>query len=123
MGVLHKVLYFENVIELQTEIALSVIFVAMQIDRIVCPEDIADKLESKHNVTCAEAEEVLLNRPRIRFVEKGYTEGDDVYAAFGQTFAGRFLVVFFIYKLIQKLAIIISTRDMSKKQRKAYGRK
>ena len=95
----------------------------MQIDRIVCPEDVADKLESKHNVKCAEAEEVLLNQPRIRFAEKGHTEGDDVYAAFGQTFAGRFLSVFFIYKLIQKLAIIISARDMSKKDRKAYGRK
>jgi uncharacterized protein len=95
----------------------------MQIDSVVCSEDVSDKLESKHNVKCAEAEEVLLNRPRIRFAEKGHTEGDDVYAAFGQTFAGRFLSVFFIYKLIQKLAIIISARDMSKKERKTYGRK
>jgi len=52
--------------------------------------------------TCRWTEEVLLNQPRIRFAEKGHTEGDDVYAAFGQTFAGRFLSVFFIYKLIQK---------------------
>ena len=66
----------------------------MQIDRIVCSEDIAGKLESKHNVKPAEAEEVLLNQPRIRFAEKGHTEGDDVYVAFGQTFAGRFLSVF-----------------------------
>lgn len=70
-----------------------------------------------------EAEEVLLNRPQIRFAEKGYTDGDDVYAAFGKTFAGRFLSVFFIYKLVQKLAIIISARDMSTKERKTYGRK
>ena len=35
----------------------------MQIDRIVCSEEIADKLESKHNVKCVEAEEVLLNQP------------------------------------------------------------
>ena len=95
----------------------------MQIDKIVCSENVADKLVSKHSVKCTEAEEVLLNQPRIRFAEKGHTEGDDVYAAFGQTFAGRFLSVFFVYKLIQKLAIIISARDMSKKERKTYGRK
>jgi hypothetical protein len=50
----------------------------MQIDYIICPEDIEDKLESKHNVTVKEAREVLLSKHRIRFVEKGYTEGDDV---------------------------------------------
>jgi len=66
---------------------------------------------------------VLLNQPRIRFAQKGHTEGDHVYAAFGQTVAGRFLSVFFIFELIQKLAIIISARDMSLKERKAYGRK
>jgi len=46
-----------------------------------------------------------------------------VYAAFGQTVAGRFLSVFFIFELIQKLAIMIRARDMSQKERKAYGRK
>ena len=66
---------------------------------------------------------MLLNQPRIRFAEKGSTAGDHVYAAFGQTGAGRFLSVFFIYKLIQELVIIIRARDMSQKARKAYGRK
>jgi uncharacterized protein len=74
-------------------------------------------------VTCYEAEQVLLNRPRIRFAEKGHTEGDDVYAAFGRKFEGRYLSVFFIYKPDVRTAIIISSRDMSKKERKAYGRK
>lgn len=95
----------------------------MQIELIRCPETIADKLESKHNLTCQEARQVLLSSPRIRFAEKGYTEGEDVYAAFGRTFAGRYLSVFFIYKPSAKTAIIISARDMSTKERKAYGRK
>ncbi len=95
----------------------------MQIESIICPEHIEEKLESKHNVTCQEAREVLLNQPRIRFAEKGHTAGDDVYAAFGQTFDGRYLSVFFIYKPASKIAIIISARDMSDKERKAYGRK
>jgi len=65
----------------------------------------------------------LLNEPRIRFAENGHTEGEDVYAAFGQTWGGRYLAVFFIYKPMLKTAVIISARDMSDKERKAYGRK
>lgn len=68
----------------------------MKIDRIVCPERIEEKLEAKHHVAALEAREVLLNHPRIRFGESGYTSGHDVYAAFGQTFAGQFLSVFFL---------------------------
>lgn len=95
----------------------------MQVDSIVCPEHIEEKLESKHGATCREARQVLLNQPRIRFAEKGHTEGDDIYVAFGQTLGGRHMSVFFIYKLVDKTAIIISARDMSEKERKAYGRK
>jgi hypothetical protein len=56
----------------------------MRIDFIVCPEHIEEKLRAKHSVTCREACQVLLSGPRIRFAEKGHTEGEDVYAAFGQ---------------------------------------
>ena len=49
--------------------------------------------------------------------------GEDVYAAFGQTLGGRYLSVFFIYKPARMTAVIISARDMSDKERKAYGRK
>lgn len=95
----------------------------MRIDRIVCPDYIEDKLLSKHRVTVQEARQVLLGQPRIRFAEKGYIEGNDVYAAFGRTFSGRYLAVFFVYKPETATAIIISARDMSAKERKAYGRK
>ena len=95
----------------------------MRIELIICPEHIEEKLESKHNVSAREAHQVLFNRPRIRFAEKGYTEGEDVYAAFGQTFGDRYLSVFFIYKPTDKTAVIISARDMTSKERKAYGRK
>ena len=95
----------------------------MQIDYIICPTNIEDNLESEHHVTAREARQVLLNKPRIRFAEKGYTKGEDVYVGFGQTFDGRYISVFFVYKPKTKTAIIISARDMSKKERKAYGRK
>jgi len=95
----------------------------MRIEFIVCPDYIEEKLQSKHDVTCYEARQVLLGQPRIRFAEKGRIEGNDVYAAFGQTFAGRYLSVFFIYKPETRTAIIISARDMSGKERRSYGRK
>jgi len=95
----------------------------MQIDYIVCPESIEEKLTKKHHVILREVRQTLLNTPRIRFAEKGYTEGEDVYAAFGQTFGGRYLSIFFIFKPSDNTAIIISAREMSKKERKSYARK
>lgn len=95
----------------------------MQIKKIVCPEYIEDKLESEHHVTVREARHVLLNKPRIRFAEKGHRSGNDVYGAFGRTRGGRYLAVFFVHKPQTATAIIISARDMSKKERKRYGRK
>ncbi len=95
----------------------------MRIDYIVCPDSIADKIASKHHMTVREARQVLLSKPRIRFAEKGHIANNDVYAAFGQTFSGRYVVVFFVYKPNTTTAIIISARDMSTKERRAYGRK
>jgi uncharacterized DUF497 family protein len=95
----------------------------MRIDYIVCPDNITDKLTVKHHMTAQEARQVLLSKPRIRFTEHGHTEGNDVYAALGQTFAGRYVAVFFVYKPETATAIIISARDMSPKERRAYGRK
>jgi len=95
----------------------------MHIDYIVCPENIEDKIISKHNVTVREVRKLLLSKPRIRFAEKGHIAGNDVYVAFGQTFGGRYLRAYFVYKPERATAIIISARDMSKRERKAYGRK
>ncbi len=95
----------------------------MQIDYIVCPENIEEKLAKKHRVALREVRQSLLNNPRIRFAEKGYTEGENVYVAFGQTFGGRYLSIFFIFKPEDGTAVIISARDMSQKERKSYARK
>jgi uncharacterized protein len=95
----------------------------VRIENIVCSQRTEIKLESKHGVTLREARQIFFSRPRMRFVENGHTQGEDVYAAFGQTIGGRYLSVFFIYKPARKTAIIISARDMSDKERKAYGRK
>jgi uncharacterized DUF497 family protein len=87
-----------------------------------CLIDIVEKLASKHGVTEEEAEEIFFNRSRFRFIESGYRPGEDVYSAGGQTDAGRYLIVFFIYKS-SNTALILSARDMDQKERRCYERK
>ena len=74
----------------------------------------------KHDVTIEEVEEVLFDNPLIRFWEKGKVKGENLYVAYGQTSAGRYLVIFFIYKP-DNSALPISARDMSKSERKYYN--
>jgi len=81
-----------------------------------------DKLASKHHVEPYEVEEVFRNKPKFRFVARGKRKGEDVYMALGQTNAGRYLTVLFIYKKTRE-ALILSARDMAKKERRLYGRK
>ena len=57
----------------------------MKIREIVWLEDIVEKLEKKHSVRQDEVIEVLENKPKFRFVEKGHRKGENVYAALGQT--------------------------------------
>jgi uncharacterized DUF497 family protein len=60
-------------------------------------------------------------RTQWRFLEAGKIEGQNVYAAYGQTEAGRYLTVVFIMKPGQQ-ALIITARDMDRKERRQYGR-
>lgn len=94
----------------------------MHIDEFIWLENIVDKLEVKHQVSQNEVEEIFFNKARYRFVESGHQKGEDVYSASGQTEAGRYLIVFFIYKSTNS-ALILSARNMDKKERRRYGRK
>ena len=68
-----------------------------------------------------EIRQALRNRPKIRLIEKGDVEGEDLYAALSRTDSGRYLTIFFIYKESQD-ALIISARDMDAKERRRYAR-
>jgi uncharacterized DUF497 family protein len=94
----------------------------MYIDDFVWLTEIANKVATKHGVTLDEAEEVFFNNPKYRFVESGHRSGEDVYSAGGQTDAGRYLIVFFIYKR-DNTALILSARDMDATERRRYERK
>jgi uncharacterized DUF497 family protein len=94
----------------------------MRIEGIIWLRSVVDKLAVKHQVETDEVEEVLNNRPKFRFVEKGERRGENVYMALGQTDAGRYLAVLFIHKKTRD-ALILSARDMAAKERKRYGKK
>ncbi|RMD57354.1 MAG: BrnT family toxin, partial [Nitrospirae bacterium] len=89
----------------------------MKIKEIIWLVDIVEKLERKHCVNQKEVIDVLENKPKFRFVEKGYRKGEDIYAALGQTYEGRYLIVFFVYKKNGQ-ALIISARDMTRSERR-----
>ena len=94
----------------------------MNIKGIIWLNNIVDKLAFKHQVETYEVEELLTEKPKFRFVEKGERKDEDVYMALGQTQGGRYLIVLFIYKLTKE-ALILSARDMAPKERKMYDRK
>ena len=91
----------------------------MRIERIIWFDEIIEKLEWKHSVQPREVTEVFINRPEFRFVEKGHRSSENVYAAMGQTDAGRYIIIFFIYKK-NKHALIVSARNMTDTERRKY---
>ena len=93
----------------------------MYIKDIIWLDQIIEKLEVKHHIAAEEVEEVFSNKPRIRKAQKGRVRGEDLYYAYGRTDGGRYVFVVFIYKRTRE-ALIISARDMDRKERKYYGK-
>ena len=94
----------------------------MYINDIIWLWHVVDKIETKHRVLIDEVEDVFYNKPRYRKAEKGKYEGEDLYYAYGRTDEGRYLVVVFLYKKTKDV-LILSARDMDKKERKNYAKK
>lgn len=93
----------------------------MQIYSVIWKEQIVEKLAVKHGVEIEEVEEVLFTKPHIRLHEKGHIKGEHLYAAYGQTNTGRYLIVFFLLKNFTA-ALPISARDMTLSERKYYDK-
>jgi uncharacterized DUF497 family protein len=89
------------------------------IRKIIWKDQFVEKLEQKHGVSAFEVEEVLSSKPLVRGVAKGLTKNEDVYSALGQTFAGRYLIVFLIYKG-HGMVLPISAREMASSERRYY---
>lgn len=94
----------------------------MKITGFIWLEQFVEKLLVKHRVEPYEVEDVFYNQPHIAKANRGNVQGEDVYRALGQTDDGRYLIVIFIYKPSEQKALVISARDMDRKERKRYGR-
>jgi uncharacterized protein len=82
-----------------------------------------EKIISKHGVLPEEVEELFSNKPQFRRIGRGNVQGEDLYHAVGQTYAGRYLIAIFVYKPVTRKAVVISARDMDRSERKSYDRK
>ena len=93
----------------------------MNLYNVSWKEQFIEKLAVKHDVQVNEVEYVIFSHPHIRRVEKGQIQGEDLYAAYGQTRAGMYLIVFFVLKH-NTSALPISARDMTRSERIYYGK-
>ena len=94
----------------------------MQLKEIIWSREFVNKIKQKHNISVAEVEEALFNKPIFRKVQRGKVKGEDIYIAYSRTFDGRHLFVVFIYKR-NNTGIVISARDMSPRERRYYNAK
>src|SRR5436853_3265337 len=85
-------------------------------------EQFCEKLDRKHGVSIEDVEQVRAGGAHCRKAEKGRVRGEDIYAAYGRTASGRYLIVFFVFKKPDG-ALPISARDMTRAERKYYEKK
>jgi len=75
---------------------------------------VADKIWKKHQVSTAEAKEVIFNQDyHIR------KAGKSLYLVFGTTYAGRYLFMV-VKKLSNRIGRLITARDMEKNEKRLY---
>ncbi|OLS20753.1 MAG: hypothetical protein HeimC3_39090 [Candidatus Heimdallarchaeota archaeon LC_3] len=89
------------------------------IKRIIWLEEFIEKIYLKHNVKQKEVYEILFGNTLYRFVEKGHRKNENIFVGLGKTPNERYLIVFFVYKKDGSV-LVISARDMTKKEKKHY---
>ena len=94
----------------------------MKITECLWLDEFVDKIIRKHHVYPEEVEEMFSREPLIRRLEGGHVKGEDLFIAFGTTNPGRYLSALFVRKK-DKRAMVISARDMNKRERKKYGKR
>jgi len=80
----------------------------------------ADKNWIQHQVSPGESEEVFFNDLLLVVPELGHSKREPRFYALGQTEAGRRL--FLAFTIRRQLVRVNSARDMSRRERKEYGR-
>lgn len=100
---------------------LSSVPVRMKINGIAWLQDVIEKIHRKHGVEPDEVEDVLGGDARMRRIEAGHVRGEDLYVAAGRTRAARYLLVFFVHKRSGE-ALIVSAREMTRREKRRYGK-
>ncbi|HNS54110.1 MAG TPA: BrnT family toxin [Syntrophales bacterium] len=72
----------------------------------------------KHRVSAIECEQVFFNRPLVALPDDRHSADEPRFFALGQSDSGRHLFVVFTVR--RRQLRVISARDMSRKERKAY---
>ena len=92
----------------------------MRIFEVIWKDRFVEKIADKHGVTTDEVEQVLFSTPHVRLAEKGHIPRENLYVAYGQSTAGRYLIVLFVRKR-RSMALPISARDMTGAERRYYN--
>lgn len=80
----------------------------------------ADKIWDKHRVSRRECEQIFFNQPLIVADDEEHSEAERRFYALGHTDAGRRL--FAVFTIRGDLIRVISARDMSRRERRVFGR-
>lgn len=80
----------------------------------------ADKIWDKHRVSRRECEQIFFNQPLIVADDEDHSEVEHRFYGLGQTDAGRRL--FAVFTIRGDLIRVISARDMSRRERRVFGR-
>src|SRR5437660_842906 len=80
-----------------------------------------DKNLKKHGVKNQEAEEAFFNEPCLVFEDEGHSHQEKRHMLWGRSNDGRKLTI--IFTIRKDRVRVISARDMSKKERRAYAKK
>ena len=78
------------------------------------------KNQETHGVTDSESEQVFFNRPLVAAPDDQHSWKEPRFHGLGRTGAGRPLMV--VFTIRGDLVRVISARDMSRRERKAYER-
>ncbi|RLB92663.1 MAG: BrnT family toxin [Deltaproteobacteria bacterium] len=77
-----------------------------------------DKNWIKHKASSSECEQNFFNRPLLIQDDSLHSESEERYYALGKTDINRFLFV--VFTIRNNIIRVISTRDMSRKERRMY---
>jgi hypothetical protein len=72
----------------------------------------------RHRVSASECEQVFFNRPLTTFTDVAHSSDEPRFYALGQTDSAR--RIFIVFTVRNSLIRVISARDMSRRERKAF---